>query len=896
MGSVTSPPEQGSKPRHADGLRVRLLTATAFVLALLVGGALMSVIERSRIFKVKEVARVITSSHVHAIQERLGRSLSATYALAAVLAQGNGQIKDFDSLGQKMISTYGGISSLQLAENGVISAIVPLAGNEKALGHNLLEDAARNKEARLAMISRALTLAGPFELLQGGMAVVGRLPIFLPDAGKELRFWGFSIAVIRIPDLLLASDLDNLFQQGVRYQLWRIHPDTGQRQVIAASDAVAGATEQPLLEPVEVHFDVPNGQWTLSVAPVDGWSSPLRISLGLAGASFVAALIAALIYTLLRQPLLLRREVALRTQELSQSNQRLGEEILEREQSEARLELAASVFSHAREGITITDASGTIVEVNDTFSRITGYSREEAVGQNPRILQSGRQSPDFYAAMWQALADKGQWYGEVWNRRKSGEVYAEMLTISAVRDGAGVTQHYVSLFTDITPMKEHQQQLEHIAHFDALTDLPNRVLLADRLQQAMVQSQRRGQILAVAYLDLDSFQQVNDTHGHGVGDELLIVLAQHLKQALREGDTLARIGGDEFVAVLVDLQAPHDCEPVLDRLLLAASLPVALGDAVLHVSASIGVTLYPQDAVAVDLLIRHADQAMYLAKDAGKNRYRFFDIDSAEATRTQRETLGQIRRALDRDEFVLHYQPKVNMKTGAVVGAEALIRWQHPERGLLPPGLFLPMIEGHSISVNLGEWVIDTALAQISQWRAAGLDISVSLNVGAYQLQHGDFVARLTQALAAHPEVRPEQLELEIVETSALEDMFQVSELMHACLGLGVGFALDDFGTGYSPLTYLKRLPAALLKIDQSFVRDMLTDPDDLAIVQGVIGLASAFHRSVIAEGVETAAHGELLLKLGCEMAQGYGIARPMPAVDLPLWVERWQTKPLWTA
>jgi diguanylate cyclase (GGDEF)-like protein/PAS domain S-box-containing protein len=571
-------------------------------------------------------------------------------------------------------------------------------------------------------------------------------------------------------------------------------------------------------------------------------------------------------------------------------------DITERKQNEKKLELAASVFTHAREGILITDATGTIVDVNDTFTRITGYLREEALGQNPRILSSGRQPPEFYAAMWSSLAENGHWSGEIWNRRKNGEVYAEMQTVSAVRDASGAAQHYVSLFSDITAQKEQQQQLEHIAHFDALTNLPNRVLLDDRLHQAMLQSRRRGKSLAVAYLDLDGFKQVNDMHGHGIGDEVLVLLSQHIKEALREGDTLARIGGDEFVVVLVDLEDQADCKPVLARLLRAASQPVSVGDVVLNVSASIGVTLYPQDGTDADLLLRYADQAMYIAKDSGKNRCHFFDAASASAVQTRRENLQNIVHAMEQHEFVLYYQPKVNMKTGAVVGAEALIRWQHPVRGLLAPAAFLPIIEDHPLSVELGEWVIATAIAQMSAWLGENMDLSVSVNIAARQLQQTDFAARLGEMLAAHPDVKPHCLQLEVLETSALEDVGRVGAVMQACKAIGVDFALDDFGTGYSSLTYLKRLPAETLKIDQSFLRDMLTDPDDLAIVQGIISLASVFRRSVIAEGVETRAHGALLLELGCELAQGYGIARPMPAADMPGWVKNWRTKPVWTA
>ncbi len=565
-------------------------------------------------------------------------------------------------------------------------------------------------------------------------------------------------------------------------------------------------------------------------------------------------------------------------------------DITERKQSEEKLKLAASVFSHSCEEISITDEKATIIDVNDAFTRITGFSREEVIGQNPRILQSGRQSPEFYTAMWQTLLKDGYWSGEVWNRRKSGEVYAVMKTISAVCDERGITTHYVSIGNDITAMKEHQEEIEHIAHYDILTNLPNRSLLADRLSQAMLQCRRHELSLAVVFLDLDGFKSVNDTYGHDVGDELLIALSVRMKEALRKGDSLARIGGDEFVAVLADLAKVEDCEPVLERLLLASSEPVTVGDVILNISASIGVTLYPQDNVDADLLMRHADQAMYMAKELGKNRYHLFNTTQDDAVKVQRECLEAIRSALDNHQFVLHYQPKVNMKTGTVAGVEALIRWQHPTRGLLHPIDFLPFIENNAMSIELGEWVIDTALTQISRWQELGLKFPVrtSVNIAAIQLQQPDFTQRLTTLLATHPDVEPCYLELEVLETSALDDVQHVSKIMEACIAMGVNFALDDFGTGYSSLTYLRRLPVKLIKIDQSFVRDMLHDADDLAIVEGVIALAKSFNREVIAEGVETIEHGTALLKLGCELAQGYGIAKPMPAGDIPEWISGW--------
>ncbi|OAI21867.1 EAL domain-containing protein [Methylomonas koyamae] len=568
-------------------------------------------------------------------------------------------------------------------------------------------------------------------------------------------------------------------------------------------------------------------------------------------------------------------------------------DITERKQVEQKLQLAASVFTHAREGIMITATDGSIIDVNDAFSLITGYSREEVIGQVPRFLHSGCHDLSFYANLWQQLLEKGHWYGEIWNRRKTGEIYVQMESISSILDAHGNVSQYVSLFSDITALKEHEKQLEHIAHFDALTNLPNRILLADRLRQAIVQAQRNEEMLAIAYLDLDGFKAINDSYGHEAGDRLLMAVSARMRQALREADTLARIGGDEFVAVLPELTDVESSMPLLNRLLLAASEPAACGELIFNVSASLGVTFYPQaEEVDAEQLLRQADQAMYQAKLAGKNCVCRFDADQDSYIRTRHESLNRIGQAILAREFVLHYQPKVNLRTRELVGAEALIRWQHPEKGLLPPSEFLSVIEDHPLAVEIGEWVIDDALTQIQIWHKAGLRIPVSVNIGARQLQQKDFVERLRQLLVAHPAVAADCLELEVLETSAIEDISHVSNVIYACKELGIAFALDDFGTGYSSLTYLKRLPVAVLKIDRSFVSDMFDDPDDLSILHGVIGLATAFGKQVIAEGVETERHGEVLLQLGCELAQGYGIARPMPAEDMPDWYRQWRAKP----
>ncbi|MCK2087146.1 EAL domain-containing protein [Thauera aromatica] len=571
------------------------------------------------------------------------------------------------------------------------------------------------------------------------------------------------------------------------------------------------------------------------------------------------------------------------------------QDVTERKQAEARLELAASVFSHAREGITITDAEGGILDVNDAFTRITGYERDEVLGKNPRILQSGLHEPAFYAGMWRDLNENRFWEGEVWNRRKSGEVFPELLTISAVTRADGQLQHYVAVFSDISRQKESEARLEHLAYFDELTGLPNRSLLADRLDQAMAHARRTSARVVLAYIDLDGFKAVNDAYGHETGDRVLSEIATRLKACVREQDTVARLGGDEFAAVLTEQLPGESGHAVLQRLLGAIAEPVEIDHRMLRVSGSIGTTSYPQrEEVDPDQLLRQADQAMYQAKLAGKNRYHAFDVDADDRQRIRHGHLDRIGEGLQRGEFVLYYQPKVNMRSGVVLGAEALIRWQHPEHGLLPPAAFLPHLVQHPLEVELGRWVIKAALTQIERWQAQGRLLAVSVNVAGHHLQQVDFIDELTALLAAHSGVPAGALELEVLESSALEDIEHVSRVIDECARLGVRFAIDDFGTGYSSLTYLKQLSAGTLKIDQSFVRDMLDDPDDLAILEGVMGLAGAFHREAVAEGVETEAHGRMLLQLGCELAQGYAIARPMPAEDVLPWVSRWRPAPTW--
>lgn len=571
-------------------------------------------------------------------------------------------------------------------------------------------------------------------------------------------------------------------------------------------------------------------------------------------------------------------------------------DISERKQAQAEQYLLAKVFSDAHEGIVITDTKGTIVDVNPTFSVITGYSREEAIGNNPNMLSSGKHDAEFYAEMWKSIVEDGHWQGEIWNRKKNGELFAEMITISALKDGE-TTTHYVCLFSDITKIKEQQNALEYMAHYDALTKLPNRTLFADRFSQAVAHSNRNNTLLAVCFLDLDSFKPINDEYGHDVGDKLLVEVAERISSSIRVEDTVSRQGGDEFAILLGDIESFAHCEQLLDRLHYALARPYIINGYPHKITASTGVTLYPIDDENRDTLMRHADQAMYQAKLAGRNRFHLFNaLDDLQIIQRHHQ-LDEIRHALSSNEMCLYYQPKVNMKTGKILGVEALVRWNHPEKGLIPPLDFLPSLEGTDLEIELGEWVINAALDQLDLWQKQGIHLQVSVNISSHHLLSPTFFDQVSDALDLHPTIDSHDLQLEILESSVLKDITAISGIIKTCQNvLGVDVALDDFGTGYSSLTHIRNLSANTIKIDQTFVRDLLDDPSDYSIIEGVIGLAQAFNRNIIAEGVENEAVGIMLLIMGCENAQGEGIAWPLPAADIAPWIESYTPNLRWMA
>lgn len=554
-----------------------------------------------------------------------------------------------------------------------------------------------------------------------------------------------------------------------------------------------------------------------------------------------------------------------------------------------------SLFANMLEGVAlhelICDAGGRpldyrIVDCNPRCSEILGLPFVDIIGRLASEVFATQPAPGLEAFAAVARGAPPQ------RLELRLSALRRILEISVVPWGK---HGFATVFTDLTERRRLEQRLARAAYYDELTRLPNRALLSDRLQRAVASARHDNSLIAVCSLDLDGFGPFNARHGHTAGNELLIAIARRLATWIGPEDTLARLGGDEFALLLTDLDDLDACRRRLDALLTTVAGPAMLSDgrpAQTHVS--IGVTLFPADDNDADTLLRHADQAMYRAKQEGGHRFVLFDADQERTIREQREALARGLEALRNGEFALYYQPKVDMRAGRVIGAEALIRWLHPELGVLSPAHFLPLFEGSEHAIELGEWVIATALGQLDAWRQANLALELSINISASHFQQDDFATRLAGQLSAHPGITPSQLQIEVLETTALADLIGACRTMEQCRQFGVSFALDDFGTGYSSLTYLKRLPADVLKIDQSFVRDILRDPEDLAIVAGVIGLAQTFGRTAIAEGVETAEHGCRLLELGCELAQGYGIARPMPAAELPVWTAAWQPPQAW--
>lgn len=971
--------------------RPRLLALGVFLVCLILSALVVWSLEQNYRHNQRANIENITQNHAFLLRDSLRQALTLNYAMAALVRIKSGTPDTFDTIAGDLLPYFDSVSHLSLSRDGIISHAYPLEGNEKSIGFNQLSDSVQNKEALRALRSGQMTLTGPVNLVQGGTGVIARQPIFL-DTAEGRTFWGFANVTIRIDHLLDTANIKQLDSQQLAYRLWRVNPIDDSREIIALHSTDEQQDPHLWHHPINKSFEVPNGVWTLSVSPLDGWLNVWRLASEILLALVMSGLLGYqtwLVVILQRRKINLQSAIDEQTREILDARAQLqatldaipdllfeisedgvihnlhthrqdllllrpedfpgkkmeavmpteiyrpiyesmaeashkgfssgkcyvlqlpdgvhefelstackpgqsgtqkhfvmiSRDITERRQAEEELRVAATAFE-AREGMMITDPSGIILRVNKAFSEITGYSAEDVIGENPRLFNSGHHGPEFYRDMWQTITREGKWQGEIWNRRRNGEIYPQWLTITAVKNGCNKTTHYVSTLTDITERKENEARINNLAFFDPLTQLPNRRLLQDRLQRAIAATSHKKNLGALLFIDLDDFKTLNDNRGHHIGDLLLVAVANRLRMAVRSQDTVARLGGDEFLVVLEDLHTNHDqaaaiAQQIAENIRESLIETYTLEGQDYFSTPSIGISLFGDRQVHIDELLKQADQAMYHAKAQGRNTCRFFDPEM-QAHTAQRFALQQeIREALQQQQFALFYQPQID-NTGALVGVEALIRWFHPERGLVSPQEFIPIAEESGLILPLGNWIVEEACQQLVRWshHPATRDWSVSINVSARQFQQPQFVTQLFNTLE-QTGANPLRLKLELTESMLVHNQQDIIARMDDLKSHGITFSLDDFGTGYSSLAYLKRLPISELKIDKSFVNDVLEGNNDAAIARMIIRLGQSMELRVIAEGVETAAQRDWLEAEGCLYYQGYYFCKPLAADEL---------------
>ncbi len=855
-----SKPQASAQPHDGSPKVVALIV---FVLAALASGAFVWTLEQRAAASERMHMEAMASDHAHDIQTTMERALSATYSIAAMVRQGKGHVPDFEGVATEMLPWYPGVAILGLSPGGVIRRVAPLEGNEKSIGFNQLTDPKQGREARMARDTGKLTLAGPLKLVQGGLGAVGRLPIFLDNVDGKPVFWGLTYAVIRFPEALSNVRLHQMAENGIVYSLWRINPDTGVRETIAGSETLPPS-------PVERSLTVPNGQWTLSVAPVRGWGDTTGMVLKLTIALMFSLMLAYASKLLVKLKAHERGQeslIAQRTLEIAASQNKL----------KATLEAIPDVMLEMGLDGTYHDyhapRSNTSFPPAEFFlgKKVTDVLPPDAARAVIAALQEANEQGHSEGREFALETSKGNFWFEISLTRKQGTTNGE--------------PRFIVLSRNVTQRKSSEEEINKLAFYDPLTNLPNRRLMVDRLRQALAISSRSGNIGALQFIDLDNFKTLNDTQGHDMGDLLLQQVAKRLTACMRQGDTVARLGGDEFVVMIEELsenreEAAAQAEMIGEKILAAISVPYKLAGLDYQITPSIGITLYSNHDQSTDELLKQADLAMYQSKSAGRNTLRFFDPAMQAVITTRVKMENDIRQGILKGEFVLYYQPQIN-REGRTVGAEVLLRWPHPIRGMVSPAEFIPLAEDTGLILPLGNWVLETACTQLALWAkdADMQHLTLAVNVSARQFRQPDFVEYVLD-LISYTGVDPKRLKLELTESLLVNDIEETTLKMTALKARGVGFSLDDFGTGYSSLSYLKRLPLDQLKIDQSFVRDLMTDPNDAAIALAVITLGHALGLAVIAEGVETQAQRDHLHSQGCDAYQGYLLGRPMPLQD----------------
>lgn len=968
--------------------------AAVFLIGSCVAIALIWRLEQDRNLQKRTLAASDAGDHAQALRVGIERATSANYALAALVRAGDGSIANFDEVATAMLGSYPGASEFALAPGGIVRQLVPLEGNQAALGLNVLDYEPQRRESEITRDSGKLTLAGPLELVQGGQALIGRLPVFLDRSDGGSEFWGFTEVAMKLPDVLALGHFESLAQRGYDYELWRIHPDDGRKQIITAS--VTSAFRSPVEHPVPL----PNGDWTLSLAPADGWVDITGLSLKLLMALCFNLLLAHLMHSLLQHR---KRRYGLEV--------RIVESAVEIQAAKNQLE---AIFSAIPDLVWLKDQNGVFLNCNRRFKRLLGAEKQVIVGRTDYDFVDKAQADGFRARDGKAMAEDGLTIHEEWltfasdgyrglfetirtplrdadgklvgvlgvarditeHRRRARALHeSEMrltVTLESARIGiwdwdiehdvwfaspiyfamlgydtaintadretemarahpddraliqahitdvlergslsyqyearmrhadgsyrwvgvrgkviehnsSGAPLRMVGVCIDINDLKLAEERAHRLANFDPLTGLPNRALLQAQLHEAIASAQQTGASLALLFIDLDHFKNVNDTLGHSIGDELLAAVAARMRAAVDDAGIVAHPSGDEFVVVLPGADADTAAIKAA-ALCKALSSHYQIRQYELVITPSIGISMYPKDGDDFGSLLKCADVAMYSAKRSGRNNFQFFTEKMQARVARAMQLEGALRRALERNELSLHYQPQISLEDGAVVGAEALMRWQHPEFGPVSPSEFIPIAEESGLILPIGEWALRSAVTQMKRWLDEGMPLVVAVNLSAVQFHHPHLPERVTQILEA-AQLPPQHLELELTERVAMDDAKGAVATMQDLNARGICLSIDDFGTGYSSLSYLKRFRVSKLKIDQSFVRSIPEDADDSSIVASIIGLATSLGIRTVAEGVETADQLAFLRDQGCTEVQGYYFSPALPAADFEAYV-----------
>lgn len=766
-----------------------------------------------------------------------------------------------------------GIRNISVAPDGIVSFVYPDdEANRKVLGNNLGADMRPGFKRILdqARLTHDVALHGPIALIQGTQGLIARQAVFLPNGS----LWGYVGLVIDLQPMLEASGINKLplgMQIGLRIDqgaLFYGPPDIFDR------------------DPVTLMAELPGERWQLAARPIKEWdrvpeAEKRRFA---AIAVLVGGLISIIIGMKVTEGERLVVEVRQRTEELRCAYEDSQKHAQALSVANQHLEVSATVFANSEEGILITDNNNCIVSVNGAFERITGYSAAEIIGKDPKILSSGRHSEQFYGDLWTDLVTEGKWSGEIWNRRKNGEVYPEWLNISLVRSADGKAKNYIAILSDMTAKKAAEARIVQLAFHDPLTGLANRALMFDRLSHAISKAERDGSMIGLLFVDLDRFKLINDTMGHALGDAVLVALGERILTNVRAHDTVARIGGDEFVVVIAEASY-EGCMRVAETIRNRIAQPIQISGVEVQSTCSIGIAFYPQDGRTVIELMRSADTALYTAKDGGRDRVDLFTAEVGHRLQSRKMMEDGLRRAMDQNNFLVYYQPQFDLATGMVSGVEALVRWQRAPGDVVSPALFIPVAEETGVIARLGEWVLRQSIIMRETLIAMGFGhLKMAVNLSAVQLRHGDFIDVVTKVME-ETQVDPAGIEFEITESVLLEDAERSASMLHKLKEMGFRLAIDDFGTGYSSLAYLKQFSADYIKIDRSFVIDLPHDPVDLGIVTAINAMAHSLGAKTIAEGIEHVEEADCLRTIGCDFVQGFYFAKPMPPDELIAWL-----------